>query len=178
MANPFAIQSSEELTLERLKVAAQERIGAHVLASVQLETWRDPFLDGLAAKLATEVLSERVLDSEVTLGWSGDALVDVPRFEAKCQWASLALAALLACLTPLMGVGALIAAFMLALLGVLLLALNPAVGGTTEKVRVQGDVTVPATYWRKFPEVDTVYPKAFGAPIRYVQLGTPSWERR
>ena len=41
---------------------------------------------------------------------------------------------------------------------------------------VDGTVTVPATYWRKFPAAN-VHVDALGAPVRWAQLHTPRWEQ-
>lgn len=44
------------------------------------------------------------------------------------------------------------------------------------RVDVSGDVTVPATYWRVFPDSTIAWPDSLGAPVRQVQLGTPTFE--
>lgn len=176
----FELPPAEDLAfstyaLERLKVTAQGRVGAHVIAQTEMETWMSHMTDHLCVRLVSEVLAERVLDTDVSVDWRGDVDLPVDGYQPRGQGWPLLAGALLALLTPLVGLSALIGAMVLAVIGVALLALNPPRADRTDKVAVSGTVTVPATYWRKFPEIDHVYPKSFGAPIQYSVLGTPYW---
>jgi hypothetical protein len=49
--------------------------------------------------------------------------------------------------------------------------------GKPVEATVHGTVTVPATYWRRFPEAEIQYPESLGTPLRFVALGTPAWSQ-
>lgn len=172
--------SMSTFTLERLKVAAAGRIGAHVLASAELHEISQVqahLFDGMCYRLTSEILAERTLDTEAKVVWSGSADVEIPAARVRWLCLLLPLAAALGLLTPLLGIGSFVAAVLVAIVGVALVAANPPRESRIVQHPISGTVTVPATYWRKFPEIDHVYPKDFGTPIRYSVLGTPYWEQ-
>lgn len=160
--------------VERMKVAAEGRIGSSVLGSVQLQQFMVEYLDQMAFRLKAEVLAERVLDTDTDVAFSGTRNVD-SRVRVRGIWLPFGVAATLCLVALFVGSLALVLGSMaVALLGGVLLYLNPA-ETVTLKVPVDGTVTVPATYWRKFPEANVALPPSLGAPIRFATLSEPSY---
>jgi hypothetical protein len=110
--------------------------------------------------------------------WSGCVSVPIPARQHRSPWwlklipCSLASAAVL---DHRQAVGLFIGAAASATLGLLFELLNPPQPATTHETTVHGEVTVPASYWLKFPHNNTAYPKDLGRAIPYIRLETPSF---
>lgn len=164
----------KELSLERMKVGSQGRIGAGVLDSVRLDSVYEDVIDQMAYRLQAEVLAERVLDTDASVAFSGKRRV-VTDVRVRGMALPFALAALLCGAGLIVSSVALIAGSMVvALLAALLLYLNPA-ETIDVTVPVDGTVTVPATYWRKFPQATITYPRDLRGPVRFAVMDEPSY---
>lgn len=163
-----------ELSLERMKVASQGRIGSGVLASARVESVYEHVIDQMAYRLQAEVLAERVLDTDAAVAFSGER-----RVATKVRVRGIALPFAVAAALCVAGIivtslPLVLGSMAVALLAVAMLYLNP--GETVDiTVPVDGTVTVPATYWRKFPESNLVYPRDLGGPVRFAVMHEPSY---
>lgn len=125
--------------------------------------------DHVALRLSTEVLAERVLDTDTEVECTGRAEVRISQ-----PWVAgltIAFAYALAISSGLLGYAVLPGMFALMIVYVALVVVE----NKTHDVRVKGTATVPATYWRKFPEANVRLPDSLGHAVVFQALDIPYW---
>jgi hypothetical protein len=154
------------VTLERLKVAAQQRLSPQLAHDLKVETWEDLVLGQMVAQISTHVLAHRLLTDEQSATYSRTVTFEQPA----PRWiliphALLAVAVLV--LGLVLGNLAMAAvAIPIVLVGVLADAKNPP---RTHERTVSGTVTIPIDYYATFPENTMVYPDSLGRPYMLMQ---------
>jgi hypothetical protein len=164
----------QTLTLDRMKIRAAAMLSPSVLASLEMRHVFEDMTDRMIYSLQAEVLAERVLDTDASVEFTGSRRV-VTDVRVRGLLLPFAVAGVLCCVGLIVSsVPLVVGSMMVALLAVLLLSLNP--GATVDvTVPVDGTVTVPATYWRRFPEATVAYPPELRGPVRFAIMNPPTY---
>lgn len=155
----------KDIMLERRHFAAKAAIShGQLIESARLDVAVNYLTDSLIAKLTAEVLTEKVIDDDVSVDWHDDVTVKQPQGN------------LLSWILVILGSYMLFLSFWLSLkwqmpielLGLMtILASGCALTEKEHKMKVGGTVTVPYCYFRAFPEATIKYPDSLGQYVRF-----------